>query len=371
MIVLTIEAIDVAKRMWRWLLVGGVLAGLAIGLVRRPEPPTVLSRWTRVVAVATAPRGLDWPGVDSYPEVATAIASHDPEALQNALERAGLEALWVGVTPDGSWNPELPLIDRFAAGGVVRGFRGEYLSSEGMLYIVDRTHWPEQLTGNVLARVAREILRGREPPPLEAFPEALARRQPVEVLVLLRGRDGLRLWRSARAESIAEGLNTAALAARKRWGERVEAMGGPLDRRLDRLDVEVALLFDDGTFASNAESLIDPLIKPVHGVAYEQPGRWRYLLPAATQRAQSPRAAYRRLFRDNGLPEASFARGDLRLYRLRMKTVSVDHGSAGPSRADGPSRSGAASGSEPSRSASKRGSGASTGNSTTNVVPNP
>ena len=65
-------------------------------------------------------------------------------------------------------------------------------------------------------------------------------------------------------------------------------MGGPLGERLDQLDVEVAFLFDDGTFDPEATSLIDSLVKPQHGVAYEQPARWRYLLPRATQIADSP-----------------------------------------------------------------------------------
>ena len=54
---------------------------------------------------------------------------------------------------------------------------------------------------------------------------------------------------------------------------------------------------------------------------------------------ESPTDAYRRLFRDNGLPEESFDRRDLRLYRMRMQTVSVDQGSTGSSRAGAPSRS--------------------------------
>jgi hypothetical protein len=75
--------------------------------------------------------------------------------------------------------------------------------------------------------------------------------------------------------------------------------------------------------------LIDTLVKSQHGVAYEQPSRWRYLLPRATHRADSPTDAYKRLFRNNGLPENSFGRKDLRLYRVRMQTVSIDQGSTG------------------------------------------
>ena len=118
----------------------------------------------------------------------------------------------------------------------------------------------------------------------------------------------------------------------------METMGGPLGDRLDELDVHVAFLFDDGTFDRDALSLIDALVKPQHGVAYEQPTRWRYLLPRTTHNAGSPTEAYRRLFRDNGLAEDSFERLDLRLYRMRMRTVSVDQGSAGSSRTGAPSR---------------------------------
>jgi AMMECR1 domain-containing protein len=221
------------------------------------------------------------------------------------------------------------LIERFTTGGIVRGFRGEALTTEGLLYVLDEATWPPVLCDRVLARVARRILEGSAPPPLDAYPRELTEPQAIEVLVILRGGLGPRLWRSARAQSIAEGLNTAALAARKRWDERAETMGGPLGERLEDLDVHVAFLFDDGTFDRRAVSLIDALVKPRHGVAYEQPARWRYLLPRATHTADSPTDAYRELFRDNGLPEESFERKDMRLYRLRMRTVSVDQGSAG------------------------------------------
>jgi hypothetical protein len=306
---------------------------LAIGLwSRQPAPPEALASWTDVAAVASPPRGVPWRPLDAYPAVAKALRGTDPEALRDALGNAGLDGLWVAMMPRAPSEPSLPLRERFASAEVVRGFRGEYLTSEGLLYVLDDTTWPDTLTGEILGRVARVILEGSEPPPRDAFPEALRRRQPVEVLVLLRGKEGPRLWRSARAESIADGLNTAALAARKRWDERSETMGGPLVARLDALDVEVALLFDDGTLAPDAVSLIDALVKPVHGVAYEQPTRWRYLLPAATHSEPTPTDAFRVLFLANGLAAESFDRADLRLYRIRLKTLSVDHGSAASSR---------------------------------------
>lgn len=317
-----------AKRASIWLVLVAVGAG-AIWLAGRPEPSSILTGAGEVVALAPAPAGLDWPSVERHPAVAEAAQGTDPDLLRDAMRAAGLRGLWVAASPGPSADPERALQERFSAGGIVRGFRGEALTVEGLLYLIDETEWPVALTDQVLARVARGILEGAEPPPLDAFPPELTEQQAVEVIVLLVGGRGPRLWRSARSPSLADGVITAAVAARKRWEERTETMGGPLGERLDQLDVHVALLFDDGTFDRGTVSLIDALVKPRHGVAYEQTTRWRYLLPKATQNAETPSDAYRRLFRDNGLPEDSFERRDLRLYRMRMQTVSVDQGSTG------------------------------------------
>jgi hypothetical protein len=329
--VLTIQGTGMAKRAWLLVIVG-VLGAWLLWRQSRPVVPASLLEWTEVVALVSPPPGLDWEELDAHPAVKEAVQGVDPDRLREALEAAGLEGLWVAVTSDRLAGADLPLADRFASGGVVRGFRGEALTTDGLLYVIDHTLWPVVLSDRVLARVARGILEGNAAPPLDAFPEALTQPQAVEVLVLLTGGRGPRLWRSARAQSIAEGLITASLAARERWEERTETMGGPLSDRLDQLDVEVAFLFDDGTFGPGATSLIDALVKSQHGVAYEQPSRWRYLLPRRTQVADTPMDAYRRLFRDNDLPEDSFDRKDLRLYRLRMQTVSIDQGSAGSRR---------------------------------------
>jgi hypothetical protein len=327
-----------AKRAW-FLVIVGALGALVAWQQSRPVAPASLLPWANVVALVSPPPGLEWDRLDAHPAVKEAVQGVDPDGLREALKGAGLQGLWVAVSPETLAGAELPLSDRFASGGVVRGFRGEALTTHGLLYVVDDTQWPVVLSDRVLARVARGILEGSAPPPLDAFPEALTQPQAVEVLVLLSGGRGPRLWRSARAQSIVEGLITASLAARERWEERTETMGGPLSDRLDQFDVEVAFLFDDGTFDPGAVSLIDALVKSQHGVAYEQPARWRYLLPRRTQAADTPMDAYRRLFRQNDLPEDSFERKDLRLYRLRMQTVSIDQGSAGSRRARVPSDS--------------------------------
>jgi hypothetical protein len=328
-----------AKRGW-WFVIVGALVAVLVWRQSRPEPSAALLKWPNIVALMSPPSGTGWKSTDAYPAVSEAVRGTDPVRLRDALAAAGLQGLWVPVTPESPSGPELPLADRFSAGGVVRGFRGKLLTTEGLLYLVDETEWPVVLSDRVLARVARGILEGSAAPPLDAFPEELTKPQAVEVLVMLSGGRGPQLWRSARAQSIAEALVTASLAARERWEERRETMGGPLGDRLDLLDVEVALLFDDGSFEPGAVSLIDALVKPEHGVAYEQPSRWRYLLPRAARTSDTPTDAYRRLFRDNGLPEESFGRSDLRLYRLRLQTVSVDQGSTGSSRTGAPSGSG-------------------------------
>ncbi len=318
-----------AKRSWL-LAILGVIGALLLWRQSRPEASDALLQWTKVAALVAPPVGPSWERVAAYPEVQEAVKGSDPVRLREALEAAGLQGLWVGVSVGLSSRGDLPLARRFAAGAVVRGFRGAVLTPQGLLYVVDETKWPVVISDRVLARVARRILEGSAPPPMDAFPKELTEEQAVEVLIVLSGGTGPRLWRSARAHSIAEGLVTASLAARERWEERAETMGGPLGERLDQLDVEVAFLFDDGTFDAGATSLIDALVKPQHGVAYEQPARWRYLMPRATHSADSPTDAYKQLFRDNGLPEDSFGRSDLRLYRVRMQTVSIDQGSTGP-----------------------------------------
>lgn len=317
-----------AKRGWLLVILAGAGA-LLVWRQSRPEASAALQQWTGVAALVSPPHGVYWDPIDGHPAVREAVEGSDPKRLSEALRAADLQGLWVGVSVDAPSGAELPLAQRFEAGGVVRGFRGAVLTAEGLLYVLDETRWPVAISDRVLARVARRILEGSAPPPIDAFPAELNEEQGVEVLVVLSGGRGPRLWRSARAQSIADGLITASLAARERWEERTETMGGPLGERLDQLDVQVALLFDDGTIDPGALSLIDALVKPQHGVAYEQPARWRYLLPRAVRTAKSPTDAYRRLFRDNGLPEDSFNRRDLRLYRLRMQTVSIDQGSTG------------------------------------------
>lgn len=358
-----------------FVLAVALIAAFASLRPQGPEPESPFRRWKRVAAVAKAPKGLDWPDAASVQGLTGALDGSDPDALGRALREAGLQGLWVPLVPDESLSPDSSLRAQLCAGRSPPGLRGALLSSQGLLYVLDPTQWPVSLSQQVLGRVARGILEGNPPPSVDRFPAALSRTQPVEVMVLLRDRQSIRLWRSARGGSIAEALVTAAAAARERWTERTAAMGGPLEDRLEGLDVEVSLLIDDGTFLEPSETLIDELVLPTHGVAYDQTSRWRYELPSATQRAGRPSDAFASLFAHNDLPADSFTRADLRLYRLRVEPLAVDQGSAAGS---GSSRPGAASGSAvPSVSgsgeddAATSGTAGTAGRSTTKVVPTP
>jgi hypothetical protein len=212
----------------------------------------------------------------------------------------------------------------------VPGFTGAYLSPLAALYTLDPTRgWSDQLRTGI-AEVARRLVAGEEAPRLTSFPEALRRVEPVEVMVLLRSGKQARLWRSARGSSFARALLTAASVARKRWMEREQAMGGPLDKQLPALTVEVSLLEDDGEIGSRERGFVDRVVTAEHGVAYERKGAWRYYLPEAThaEPGEKPSSAYARLFAEDALPEDSLRSLDLRPYRMAVRVVGVSEGRA-------------------------------------------
>jgi len=263
--------------------------------------------------------------VSDAPEVARALAQTDPEVLGRALDSGGFAGLLVDGRERGSLDADATLEARLRAYGFVPSLRGVYLAPAAALYL--RAEHPQVRgpVGEAAARVARAIVAGQSPPRVTLFPEPLRRIGSVEVMVLLRRGGRPRLWRSARGSSIARALTTAAIVARQRWQEREQAMGGPIDRALPRMDVEVSLLLDDGSLGSRRPAFLDRVITERHGVAYERTGAWRYLLPAATRRAGEGSAirAYAQLFEDSGLPPDSLQRADLRLYRLVMRRVGL------------------------------------------------
>jgi len=254
------------------------------------------------------------------------VEGHDDAALIAQMEELGADAILVdgrGAPPAREVSPDATLRERLVAYAPTERLRATYLSPEAALYVpAISASLPDDVRA-ALPRIARRLVAGETPPRTSAYPEPLRRIQSVEVMVLLRDGEVARLWRSARGSSIARALQTAAVVARQRWEERENAMGGPLDERLSRLEIEVSLLEEDGTLGSTAPAFVERVFTGRHGVAYERPGAWRYLLPEATRSAGegSAVAAYRQLFQDNALPADSLRRPDLRFYRLVVSAL--------------------------------------------------
>ncbi len=278
-----------------------------------------------LLVVGAAPKDL--PAIEGTHwrsgELDAILGEADRGALAPAMRTAGIDALLVAAGPRVE-ERDVPLRVALAAYQSVQDLRAVYLAPAYALYEpAVSTDLGEAAAA--LPRVARRILEGRTPPRIARFPEPLRRIRNVEVMVLLRDRGRARLWRSARGSSVARALVTATVVARQRWQEREGALGGPLEDRLPLLDVEVSLLEEDGTLGVTTPTFVERVFFDEHGVAYERPGAWRYLLPEATRRAGdgSAVAAYQKLFRDNALPPDSFGRPDLRFYRLVVTELGV------------------------------------------------
>ena len=321
------------------LLVGALALGVKLdlfGLGAQAELRSALSQRGRVAfqpgseldaLVGAALPGTTLVDVSAVAGLVQALQGRDGQAVARALARGDIDALWLA--------PHVQSAEPARRGGSVReqierlahvdGLRGVYVSRRAALYAVDPMGELTELDRKALAGVARGLLAGARIPRLSSFPERLRRVQSVEVMVLLLEGDKARLWRSARGSSLARALVTAATVARQRWGEREQAMGGPLDPLLPRLRVEVASLGDDGTLGERDAAFVDRAFFPEHGVGYEHKGAWRYFLPDATHEKGGGRAsvAYRALLQDDGLSEETLERKELRLYRLFTSTLAV------------------------------------------------
>jgi hypothetical protein len=167
-----------------------------------------------------------------------------------------------------------------------------------------------------LAYVARALFRGAREPDVASFPPALRRVERVEVMVTLSKQGEPRLWRSARGTSIARALLTATRVARDRWREREQAMGGPLAQQLLGLDVEVALLTEDGTLLSHQGPFVDRAITADHGIGFDRRTAWHYVLPREVARRKGGFSALSTQLRELGLSPAVLGESDTRLYRF-------------------------------------------------------
>ena len=93
-------------------------------------------------------------------------------------------------------------------------------------------------------------------------------------------------------------------------------MGGPLVDQLASLDVEVALLAEDGTLLSTQPAFVDRAVSTEHGVGFDRRTAWHYVLPAEVQRRKGGAAALSQQLSDLGLSAAVLSESDTRVYRF-------------------------------------------------------
>ena len=92
-------------------------------------------------------------------------------------------------------------------------------------------------------------------------------------------------------------------------------MGGPLNRALDSLSIDVLELRPAGVIEMSDPRLLSRVVWEPFGVGFAQAGRWRYLLPFDIARAGGPEPALASLLEDNGLSLDAAQRSDVRVYR--------------------------------------------------------
>jgi hypothetical protein len=304
----------------RVFIVGAVLFGLAWALAPLLAPSSApslceaLARRRIVYVRADGEATLRCEGVHveaSDKEVHAALAAPEPEPLLQILRarKASAVALVPGEKRAGVGG-------QLAALAHVSGLRAVALAPEVAVYAPVHEIGLSLAERDALAYVARALFRGAREPSVASFPADLRRVERVEVMVTL-GRGGEpRLWRSARGTSIARALLTATRVARDRWREREQAMGGPLAERLLELDVEVALLSEDGALVGAQRGFVDRAITPLHGIGFDHRTAWHYVLPRDVAKRKGGFQALSIQLNEVGLSQSILAERDTRLYRF-------------------------------------------------------
>lgn len=247
-----------------------------------------------------------------------ALRGEDAEKVLRALraERAAgmLVALDVGARGRGvgARLARAEPVDGLRTLALARGVT--FVEPDVLPTLTERESW-------ALAEVARRVLTGTTPPVLSQFPHSLRAPVPVEVMILVREHGNPIFWRSARGGSIASALLLALSVSRARWEDRASVLRGRIEERVPRLDVEVWLLAEDGTYSERDRALLDATVNGHHGVGYESRAGWFYELP---ERLRGKRGveAFEQLFEANALDEHAFDRQDLRLYRFRATRLA-------------------------------------------------
>lgn len=266
-------------------------------------------------------KGIETVAVEDAQSIDAALGASDASALIAALGQQQIGAVLIGHMTHKV--PSESIASALIKRSSIPGLRGLYLSPEMAAYGPAEPVRFDPTVSAALAHVARSILGGAKPPRVESFPPDARAAHNVEVMVMLRADKTPRLWRSARAGSVAQGLVTAASVARQRWAERASVMGGDIDRALLALSVEVSLLVDDGTIARPTEAFVNRVVSDDQGVGFEDKGEWRYSLPEPNEQAMKPYAALLDLLRMNGKNEDYLREDGVRVYRFNVERVAV------------------------------------------------
>ncbi len=307
------------------LIVGGIaVAWLWNARATSPEICEAL-RLARVATVILAPDAeLNCAGIATRE-----LASHTLEAaLTGTQERTVAELLSrekataLGIVPG---KGRAGVLGQLAEFQHVPGLRGVVLAPEFSAFTSVREPVLSAREADALAYVARALFRGAREPSLSSFPVALRKVERVEVIVTLSEGGRPLLWRSTRATSIARAMLTATRVARDRWHESSQSKGGPLEKRLPTLDVEVGILSEDGTLASLQPSFVNQAITEGHGLGFDYRNGWHYLSPSdvALRGKGKPYAALEALMADQGLGPAALQDPNLRVYRFVPITLGV------------------------------------------------
>lgn len=314
---------------WVWVQRGRPqLAPELVDRVSVVEHVLLLSQGTSV----PLPRGVQITRPAEVPELSRLLRRAQPEPLVSALHARGIHGVLTlpGCVPTSPPGRRTSVSDQIRQCRRIKGLKGTFLSRNAAFFRLEvqaRAPLPQR-TRDAVAHVTRRILAGVPAPKVASFPPAMRQLQNVEVMVLLRRAGSPRLWRSARASSLARGLITAAVVARQRWIERQRAMGEALFTALPKMDVEIMILAEDGTLGTRDEPFVNAVFKPEHGVGYERLGNWRYVLPGKMGN-RAPMDAYGDLFEEYGLPRGSLDRADVRPYRLASTLFAVSPAETG------------------------------------------
>lgn len=301
--------------------------GMAWSWNARATPPAVCQtlRLARIVNVLLeSPAKLSCEGVtgselDKLPLGTAFRGPHERSASELLLRQ---KATAIGLIPGQGMPGVLGELGKLHH---VPGLRGVVLAPEFAAFSAVREPVLSAVESDALAYVARALFRGAREPSLSSFPASLRKVERVEVIVTLSENGRPLLWRSTRGTSIARAMLTATRVARDRWHESSQTKGGPLEKRLPALDVEVGILSEDGTLASLQPSFVNKAITPGHGLGFDYRNGWHYLSPSevATRGKGKPYAALQALMADQGFSPSALKDPNLRVYRFVPITLGV------------------------------------------------